>query len=120
MYATLVSPQTRVDRYPLTCHASTPYCILWSIKLIVFSPRRDKGITALHMASSTGKEGNMKLLLGHVADVDVRTDDGVTPLLFGLERCGSDTTTRLLLDGGANLNARDVHGHAAIHCFAKG
>ncbi len=59
----------------------------------------------------------MKLLLGYSAFVDAQSPNGTTPLMMAA-RGDHITTLKLLLDGGADINAKNQIGMNAL-AFAK-
>jgi ankyrin repeat protein len=87
------------------------------------------GTTPLVRAAKAVDVPAIRLLLAHGALVDLPTSRGITPLLAaaGVASSGLDTrgryraepqaleAARLLLDAGANVNARDGSGATALH-----
>jgi len=69
------------------------------------------GRTALHLvvAQSSGFD-LARLLLSRGAAVDIRDEQGMTPLLSAIPAC-----VRLLADKGADLSVRDNQGNSALH-----
>ena len=76
-----------------------------------------KGWTALHYAAANGHDEIAKLLLGYSAYVDAPSPNGTTPLMMAA-RGDHVSTIKLLLDGGADLNAKNQIGMNALD-FAK-
>ncbi len=65
-----------------------------------------KSLTALHMAAYNGHSEIVKLLLKHGATVDCRDDEGKTPLIHACTGPFAKTV-EILLDAGADVNAKD-------------
>ena len=61
----------------------------------------------LHYAAVKGKIGVLRLLLQHNADVNAKTNNGVTPLYNASGR-GQLNAIQLLLDHGADVNSQTV------------
>jgi len=76
-----------------------------------------KGWTALHYAAANGNDDIAKLLLGYSAYVDAQSPNGTTPLMMAA-RGDHISTLKLLLDNGADLNAKNQIGMNALD-FAK-
>lgn len=76
-----------------------------------------KGWTALHYAAANGNDDIAKLLLGYSAYVDAQSPNGTTPLMMAA-RGDHITTLKLLLDSGADINAKNQIGMNALD-FAK-
>ena len=60
----------------------------------------------------------LKLLLEKRADIDVKNDDGQTPLIVAVTK-GELEIVRLLIKKGANVNAVDDDGKTALR-YASG
>jgi ankyrin repeat protein len=87
------------------------------------------GVTPLIRAAKAGDTPAIRLLLEHGALPDLPNAEGLTPLMAatGLRSFDIDTrgrfkteaeaieSTRALLEGGANINARDRLGQMAVH-----
>jgi len=67
-------------------------------------------MTPLHMASWKGKLGAVQCLLDHGANIDVRETNGCTPLRWAIRDSDNIQVVRLLLERGADVNARDNYG----------
>lgn len=68
--------------------------------------------TPLHLATERNSDAMVELLLGYGANVELREDMGLTPLLMA--RC--EKIVKLLLDRGAEVNARAKRGGGtALH-----
>jgi ankyrin repeat protein len=73
--------------------------------------RGDLGLTALMWAHSTAMA---KLLLGHGANVNVQDKNGGTALMYAIDDGNTDVAL-LLLNSGANVNARaNIDGKTAL------
>jgi len=78
---------------------------------------QDRGITtALHEAAATGNIIMLTALTETVTDLEVRNELGLTPLQVAVER-GHLAAAALLVDKGANVNARDPEGNTLLHRF---
>ena len=67
------------------------------------------------------KENNIsevKLLLDHGADVNVKDEDGETPL-FCASNNGHKEIVKLLLEHGADVNAKNNYGNSPLHCVSE-
>ena len=78
--------------------------------------RRDGGYTPLHLASATGRIAAARFLVLELkVDVNAPNDEGMTPLhlasLGWIE--GTPEVVELLLENGADVNARDNKGETA-------
>lgn len=60
----------------------------------------------------------MTFLLDRGSPVDVRSDEGATPLMNAVQSARIEMV-RLLLDRGADANARDLRGYTALHRAAE-
>jgi ankyrin repeat protein len=76
--------------------------------------------TALQVAAKTGQDEIIKILLAYGGDVNLETKDGregfnggTTPLHLAAE--GHPRTVNLLIDCGADLNARNGSGDTPLH-----
>lgn len=67
--------------------------------------------TALHLAIENERDAMAELLLARGANVELREDIGLTPLLMA--RC--ERIVRLLLDHGADADAQGKDGTTALH-----
>ena len=94
-------------------------------------PQPIGGITPLHQAAFVGDANVADLLITHGAEVDARTELGVTPLhcAAGYRRvhemvlsepcrhyaCHNDNVAELLIRKGCDVNARDNDGATALY-----
>ncbi|HKA06229.1 MAG TPA: ankyrin repeat domain-containing protein [Gemmataceae bacterium] len=74
------------------------------------------GITLLHEAADRGQTETAKLLIGHGAEVDARTNYGYTPFQWAAQS-GHLETVRLLIKSGAEI--RGERGHVAMTAAAR-
>ena len=72
------------------------------------------GLTALLYAARGGCYDCAEALLGHGADVNTPTPEGVTPLMIALDNEHNDVA-KLLLDRGANPHVWDWWGRTALY-----
>ncbi|MEU6355846.1 ankyrin repeat domain-containing protein [Streptomyces sp. NPDC047072] len=66
------------------------------------SPVGWQGTTPLHLTAEQGSAEAVSALLPHVADVDVRDEQGHTPLWYAIHSM-DETTVRALVDAGADV-----------------
>jgi hypothetical protein len=71
------------------------------------------GITPLHRA--TDRPHLVKALLAHGADPNTRHDGGITPLHWAVQVPQLESA-RLLIDAGADVNAKDRQGRTPLDC----
>ena len=74
----------------------------------------NNGLTALHMASSSGHMDIACLLIEHGADVAARSKHGLTPLHLALQN-GNVEVARFLVERGADATARHNNGLTPLH-----
>gem|GEM_PF-844634 len=79
------------------------------------------GETPLHLAAADDNVEQVRILLEHGADVNIRDKTGNTPLITLSRNCSSNrgieqelTIVRMLLDRGADINARNYFGATAL------
>ncbi|KAI4096216.1 MAG: hypothetical protein LQ339_007021 [Xanthoria mediterranea] len=70
--------------------------------------------TALHIAAHNGRVANVRLLLEKGAKLDPRQFQGYTPLLLAVET-DQQQAVQVLLDAGADINAKLNNGSGALH-----
>ncbi|HSG68496.1 MAG TPA: ankyrin repeat domain-containing protein, partial [Bacteroidales bacterium] len=68
----------------------------------------------IHLAAISGSIESIDLLLTHGVDIDIRDDNGMTPLLFSLSRGQRDAASHLI-DEGADIGLRSNSGWGALH-----
>lgn len=90
------------------------------------SERTTAGLTALHVAATTGQTGMIKLLLAFGASVNDRVERssetdlvGMTPLHFAA-LFGHLDVLRVLVRHGANIDALTEQGAGALECAKEG
>ena len=76
----------------------------------------DRRETPLHRA--VGHEDTVQMLLAYGADVNAKTDEGVTPLLYAALN-GHLKVVDLLIKHGADVNARGTRGNSALILAAR-
>ncbi|WP_243048117.1 ankyrin repeat domain-containing protein [Dyella sp. RRB7] len=76
------------------------------------------GMTPLAAAVSARREALVALLLQHGVAVDQRLPGDATPLMIAAAM-GYPEIAEQLLEGGADVNAVDARGHAALHAAAQ-
>lgn len=88
--------------------------------------RTSAGLTALHVAATTGQTGMIKLLLAFGATVNERVEKssetdlvGMTPLHFAA-LFGHLDVLRVLIRHGANIDAQTEQGAGALECAKEG
>ncbi len=77
------------------------------------------GRTALHFAALHDAEGSARVLVRAGADVDMRTPDGITPLMEAV-RGYNEATAKSLLELGADPARKDKAGHDAVWYAREG
>lgn len=70
----------------------------------------DIGLTALHLASSANSIEMAKILLNNSANVNIKSKDCSTPLLFASGNTNDITLVKLLIENGADVNIENNHG----------
>ena len=76
--------------------------------------KTEGGLTALHYAAFKGNLAMVKLLLEAGAPVNVADDRGLTPLMMAANsRIKNPEVVRVLLDRGADVQAKDEFGRTA-------
>jgi ankyrin repeat protein len=73
--------------------------------------------TALAMAVDRNHEEKVRLLLEYHADIEVKNENGYTPLIIATLH-GNETIVRMLLDRGADIEAKDFKGRTPLHWAA--
>ena len=78
--------------------------------------RDNVGRTALYVAAQKHHVGTVKVLLQHGADVNARDDwHGDTPLIHACFATGFSEVWGILIDAGAEVDARNDEGWTALH-----
>jgi ankyrin repeat protein len=79
-----------------------------------------QGATPIMHAARTGGPENVKVLLENGAKLEARDKDEMTPLLIAASNAGADVAmVRMLLDAGADVNARSAAGYNALELAEK-
>jgi hypothetical protein len=88
------------------------------------------GNTPLHFTASKGEVKMVQILLNWEADINIRNDDGITPLHYASGFLDYDevpnypqslaNVARLLLDRGADTDARDSRDSTPLHTMTIG
>lgn len=93
---------------------------LLSIKGDLIGSKDERKWTALHFASSEGRDDIVEVLLRkYEAPPNAMSADGMSPLMIACMRGHKKVVERLLLAGSdANLTTSD--GDTALHMLAKG
>jgi len=91
----------------VAARAGRAHVCLWLLDHGAAVDARDgkRGSTALHVAARAGHILVMQTLLVHGAAIDAMTGDGLSPL-HGAASAGQLTAVALLIDRGANVNAK--------------
>jgi hypothetical protein len=108
----LVAPLMNLSKVTRTCTHLQP--IMMNVKL------GRRGRTQLHHCAINGFTTSVKRLLS-IRNINVNMKDdmfGRTPLHSAVLN-GHIEITRLLLQNGADVNAKNIHGSTPLHCSAK-
>lgn len=118
------NPNIKLNNEPLLYRAATRNPA--TLKLLLDYEKTDvnvtnnRGDTVLHyLAGRRNHARNLPLLLAKLADVDVTNNRLETPLIKAA-RSRSLEAMKLLLEAGANVNAKDTSGFSALHYVNKG
>ena len=71
--------------------------------------------TPLHRAAEEGDEGMVRLLIRKRADVNAEGNDNNTVLHSALSTRANNAVVHVLIDEGANVNAKNSYGITALH-----
>ena len=71
-------------------------------------------MTPLHRAAFKGYTDVVKLLLANKAEVNAKTNDGLTPLHQAVAQGGYKEVAALLLANKAEVNAKDNNGRTPL------
>jgi len=82
------------------------------------SLKDSNGETPLFWAAAGGKIQTAALLIKQGADVNATNEFGRTPLLIATRDTDAPELAKLLVDSGANVNARDNRAENALHKLA--
>ena len=72
------------------------------------------GSTALHMAPGEGSERIIDTPLEHHLDINAVDRYGRTALVFAIYQSNTQATVKLM-EGGANLDVKDISGRCSLH-----
>lgn len=72
------------------------------------------GLSVTMLAACNPNAGVLFVLLRHIDDVNARTDNGKTALMYACENAQPPSAIRLLIDGNADVNASDNNGKTAL------
>ena len=78
----------------------------------------NKGQTALHWASITGKKVIVELLLEHNADLNLQNNNGSTALHLA-SRSGKKEIVKLLLEHNIEVNLQNKNGSTVLHWASR-
>lgn len=82
--------------------------------------KRDaRDCTPLHSAARVSRTDVMKVLIKHGADVNAKTESGLTALRLLPVQPQREEAFIALIESGADVNARDAFGDTILHSFAK-
>ncbi|XP_020903271.1 transient receptor potential cation channel subfamily A member 1, partial [Exaiptasia diaphana] len=117
----LIRQPRRIDRttaFHMACEQGSTAIVQL---LVQYDPKISKillvnaeGITPLHQAALSNSHGIAEILINNGADVNARTNENRTPLMFAAKRGGVDTV-RLLLEKGADPTLKDIDGRTAVY-----
>ncbi|TFB02669.1 Ankyrin-3 [Trichoderma ghanense] len=91
--------------------------LLWEHSPTTLEAKTDEGETVLRFGLYCPE--SVEWLLKHEANQNVKSLDGLTPLMAAASS-GAEKTVRVLLDGGCDVNITDDHGQTALHFAARG
>ncbi|KAK9765884.1 ATP-dependent RNA helicase [Basidiobolus ranarum] len=87
---------------------------LCSLRPVKLDHKDDEGQTALHYACNFGQVKAAKLLIQAGADVNVKNNEGMTPLIIVAYNGFVSLSTLLLKHGKAKINSRDSTSKSAL------
>ena len=82
---------------------------VWKKSKTLFGWKSPEGMTSLHLAAYFGIKKVVTALLQQAVDVDIKCENGKTPLSWAVKG-GHETVVKLLLDNGAAVDAPNNHG----------
>jgi len=78
----------------------------------------NKPVSPLHIAAKTGNTTAISLLLEAGFEVNIKADNGDTPLFYALIGKSPLNTTKVLIKAGANVNVANNQGYTPVHIAA--
>lgn len=88
--------------------------IIENNKLEYINMQNKYGVAPLHLASQSGREECVEILINNGAFINIIDKHGETPLHYAC-RHNRSTCTLLLIERGANLNIQDECGNTPLH-----
>ena len=76
------------------------------------------GLSALHMAATSGSTEVVRLLIDRGSDVAAQSESGLSPLYLACEN-GSVPAMRILIDAGAPVESKVENGRTPLHAACK-
>ncbi|KAH2006453.1 hypothetical protein KXV78_008444 [Aspergillus fumigatus] len=101
-----------VDPDPLSNCGRTPRCLL-PVRVNVHARNADRRTAIMFATGEDGDPQLVRLLLAHGANPDDQEEDGWSCLERAIG-AGNEETARILVEAGANVNARDSYGQTAL------
>lgn len=108
--AALAKDERSTETVCLLCEAGVP-----------MDSKDERGMCAIHCHLDFQRNANVKTLLDNGCDADLRCNAGFTPLMRICSACNSDTDKdgqleliKILLRGGAEVNAASENGNTAL------
>jgi ankyrin repeat protein len=83
------------------------------------SVQTNGGSSLLHVAAENGHKECVELLISKKLSLEAKTKSGSTPLMAASTFPGSSEVLTILINEGAEINARDNDGKSALHFAAS-